>query len=500
MKLQDSLATNRTEWLHFLRKLDWDFSYVKEEDVYPEVMSGTSLSAESWEEWEEPFKTTFSEYIEGQAEKDQSVYAVKEAIGAIRNLEEMPKEWVSGLKLYAATLPLAEFAAVVGNLRAARFAKNSAWRNMALLGAMDEFRHTQIPLLLMHDFVRVDAQFDWTHKFYHTNNWVSIAARHMLDELLLMNNPVEFALATHFVFETGFTNLQFVGLSALSHSVGDHIFEKMIKSIQTDEARHAQIGSSVLEIMVKQDKAYVQYVLDKWFWRNWHLFSVVTGFSMDYLTPLAHRTKSFKEFMEEWIIDQYISSLSRYGLEKPWYWDIFLKSLDSYHHMVYLSAYSYRSTVWFDTVLPSHEDREWLKEKYPEFFYKIEGNWQQLEKRWEQTDPGVDFAVHGTSIIGFCNLCQMVLSEGSPDCNHASTVKRDGNTYILCSDPCRWIFESEYEKYGQHKDLVKRVLAGEAPGNLLEMVRRYFGLQYKDWGKDMFQGNYSWLTRNTSPK
>ena len=72
----------------------------------------------------------------------------------------------------------------------------------------------------MHELVRWDAQFDWTHKFYHTNNWVAIASRHLVDELLLAANPIEFAIATNFVFETGFTNLQFVGLSALARAGG----------------------------------------------------------------------------------------------------------------------------------------------------------------------------------------------------------------------------------------------------------------------------------------
>jgi hypothetical protein len=31
---------------------------------------------------------------------------------------------------------------------------------MACLGALDEIRHTQIPLLLMHELVRWNAQFD----------------------------------------------------------------------------------------------------------------------------------------------------------------------------------------------------------------------------------------------------------------------------------------------------------------------------------------------------
>src|SRR5262249_5436601 len=148
-----------------------------------------------------------------------------------------------------------------------------------------------------------------------------IAARHITEELLVAADPIEFAIATNFVFETGFTNLQFVGLAALAHGVGDKMFERMVTSIQSDEARHAQIGSPVLRTVVAHDRAYAQALVDKWFWRSWLLFAIVTGFSMDYLTPAQQRTRSFKEFMEEWVIEQFLRSLEAHGLAKPWYWD-----------------------------------------------------------------------------------------------------------------------------------------------------------------------------------
>src|SRR5262249_52909446 len=162
-----------------------------------------------------------------------------------------------------------------------------------------------------------------------------IAGRHLVDEMLLASNPIEFAIATNFVFETGFTNLQFVGLSAMARSVGDRMFEKMVKSIQTDEARHAQIGGPVLRVVLEPDRAYAQYLVDKWFWRSWLFFAIVTGFAMDYLTPLAARTQSFKEFVAEWVLDQFQRSLDELGLARPWYWDQWLSALDIYHHMVY---------------------------------------------------------------------------------------------------------------------------------------------------------------------
>jgi toluene monooxygenase system protein A len=486
----------RDEWLDLARKLEWQFSYVSEDEVYPAVQSGRPwLPHSAWKTWDEPYRTSYCEYISQQSAKEASVHAVREAVGKADDLARLPRGWLNALKLHSATLPLAEFAAVVGNLRAARFGRDSAWRTMATLGALDELRHTQIPLALMHELVRRDVQFDWTHKFYHSNNWVAIAARHFSDELLLTSSAIEFAIATNFVFETGFTNLQFVGLSALAHGVGDAMFEKMVGSIQSDEARHSQIGPPVLEVVVKADPEYAQYLLDKWFWRSWLLFAIVTGFSMDYLTPIEARTHSFKEFVEEWVVEQYLRALDEYGLSRPWYWDIFLESLDHYHHMVYASAYTYRASVWFDFVLPGPRERGWLQQKYPRSWEAFEPVWDTITDRWRDTDPGNDFAVHGTAIIGFCDLCQLVLSNGTPRRNTATTLERDGRRYIFCSEPCRWIFEKEPERYDAHKDVVKRVLAGEAPANLIALLRRYFGLDYESWGKDAGGGVYPWLTR-----
>jgi hypothetical protein len=41
---------------------------------------------------------------------------------------------------------------------------------------------------------------------------------------------------------------------------GDCLFEKMVTSIRTDEARHAQIGHPVLTLVMKHDPGYAQYL------------------------------------------------------------------------------------------------------------------------------------------------------------------------------------------------------------------------------------------------
>ena len=106
----------------------------------------------------------------------------------------------------------------------------------------------------------------------------------------------------------------------------------MISSIQTDEARHSQQGGPTLEILVEHDPARAQWVVDKSFWGSARAFAALTGPAMDYYTPLEHRKQSYREFMEEWVIDQFVRTIEDYGLKKPWYWDEFIRGLDTWHH------------------------------------------------------------------------------------------------------------------------------------------------------------------------
>jgi toluene monooxygenase system protein A len=271
------------------------------------------------------------------------------------------------------------------------------------------------------------------------------------------------------------------------------LFEKLVQSIQTDEARHAQVGSPVLELVLEHDRDYAQYLVDKWFWRSWLLLSVITGFAMDYLTPLEHRTGSFKEFVHEWVIEQFQSSLARLGLRRPWYWEQFLQATDYGHHMLYASAYSYRATVWFDLVMPSPEERAWLHEKYPSSWPQLAPIWNQIEARWKRSGPGVEWYTHGATPVGFCNLCQLVLCGGTPTHNAARVLVHEGKKRIFCSEPCEWIFRSEPARYAGHADIVERIVAGQAPANVVELMTRYFGLDKESWGRDIRGGRYPWL-------
>jgi toluene monooxygenase system protein A len=225
----------------------------------------------------------------------------------------------------------------------------------------------------------------------------------------------------------------------------------------------------------------------------------VTGFAMDYLTPVEHRHQSFKEFVYEWILDQFDRKCSEYGLARPYYFPTFLESLDHYHHMVYASAYTYRATVWFDMPLPGPQERAWLCEKYPSSFPLFSPVWDRVTERSQKAGPNFEWYTHGATPIGFCSLCQLVLAGGTPLENSARVVDVDGQKRVFCSEPCERIFLAEKERYMEHKDVVQRILAGEAPANLLELLRAYFGLTEAEQGKDVARGRYDFL-RNGAPR
>jgi toluene monooxygenase system protein A len=99
----------------------------------------------------------------------------------------------------------------------------------------------------------------------------------------------------------------------------------------------------------------------------------------------------------------------------------------------------------------------------------------------------------GTALPTFCDLCQLPLSAGSPRNNTANVLTHEGRDYIFCSDPCRRIFPREPQRYANHKDLVKRVLSGEAPGDFSALLTDYFSLTRDTWGRDVYAGAYDWL-------
>ena len=276
----------REEWQGFVRDVDWTYTYVDDDAVFPEWHSGTGkVPREAWSAWEEDYKVSYPEYVAVQRDKEASAYAVKAALQRSSTFEHLDEGWKSATKMHFGGVALVEYAAVLAELKMARFGLNGAWRNMATFGQLDELRHAQITTFFGHEFVGKDAQYDWTQKAFHTNDWVLISLRNLFDNMMIAPNVVDMAIELPFTFETGFTNLQFVALASDALESGDVNFANMISSIQTDEARHSQQGGPTLEILVEHDPVRAQWVVDKAFWGSARAFAALTGTGDGLLHP-----------------------------------------------------------------------------------------------------------------------------------------------------------------------------------------------------------------------
>lgn len=485
------MVLRRDDWIELARKVDWTYRYVDERDVFPEAISGSPwLTHDAWKDWTESYRTTYREYVTNQRAKDEAVLGVRSALSKPHILDGLDPGWLQLVKFHHGALALAEYAGAVAELRMARFGRDSAWRMMASLGALDEIRHTQIPLLLGHDMLSFDGNFDWTHKAYHTNEWVMIAARHLFDDMFLAADAIDVAIQLNFVFETGFSNLQFMAMAAMADAADHHLFEKALASIQTDEARHAQIGHPVLRTLLENGATErAQYLVDKMWWRCWRLMLALTGTAMEYLTPLDARIQSFKEFMEEWVIDQFTKNLAEFQLQRPWFWDLFIEEMEYAHHSFQLGLYAYRTTLWFDVAMPDACEREWLGDKYPDWNDTFGPHWDRLERRWAADGEAGTLPY---ALPALCNLCQLPTVFVRPGRNTACTSELDGRRYLFCSEPCRWIFTQESERFAGHRNVVDRIVVGEAPGKLTEL-HEWMGLDAPlETGKDLRRGLDPW--------
>lgn len=367
------------------------------------------IPVEVWETFDDPYKVTCRDYVKSQRDKDVGTYSVKAALSRANFFTKSSPHWKALLALRFSAVCWAEFHSASAFARMTRFTQNPGIRNMATFGTLDEIRHGQIQIYFAHEFLKHDAVFDWCHKSSKTENWIIISLRHALDDIVHTWDATSAAIMLNMGLEQSFTNLQFVVLSADAAKCGDHIFATMLQSIQTDEARHAQIGEPMVRIMCENGKKKeAQQMVEIAFWRMWKQFSALSGIGMDYYTPLEHRENSLKEFMEEWVLGQFGRTLEALGLDLPGYWDILKHDISTFHHAQQIGVYVYRTTEWWCPIAcVSLAEREWLEEKYPGWNNTYGKCWDMVIENIRNGDYDKTVPIAAPLI---CNICDLEVS------------------------------------------------------------------------------------------
>lgn len=66
---------SRSDYYDLTRDMNWDLTYVSEAEAFPNELAGDSghIPSEEWRKWDEPYKLTYREYMQNQADKDTKI-------------------------------------------------------------------------------------------------------------------------------------------------------------------------------------------------------------------------------------------------------------------------------------------------------------------------------------------------------------------------------------------------------------------------------------------
>ena len=122
-------------------------------------MSGArGIPMQAWEAYDEPYKTSYSEYVAIQREKDAGTYSLRAAPERAAFVDNADPAWVSSMQAHYVAVALGETMTGVGEARMACFSKAQGNRNMVVFGMMDENRHSQLQLFFPHANIKRGRQ------------------------------------------------------------------------------------------------------------------------------------------------------------------------------------------------------------------------------------------------------------------------------------------------------------------------------------------------------
>ncbi|HEY0708294.1 MAG TPA: YHS domain-containing protein, partial [Polyangia bacterium] len=303
----------------------------------------------------------------------------------------------------------------------------------------------------------------WARHALEGGPWGVAALRHLFDDALLGRSATEAAVMQTFTAQIGFANLEFFAAAARSSGDLDDDLATAIAAAEAAEVRQAQQGAATLRVLVENGRAAeAQQLVDVAFWRAWRVLCLTTGQAMDYHVPLAHRTRSFKELVVATIVEPFARALTGLGLETPWYWDQFRRSVDSYQHGMHLGIWCWRPHGGFPARPGvAADERQWLEEKYPGWNDSFGRCWDAIA---ENTRLGKLDRGRAASVPVVCSLCciPIVGVPGAGWSGAAGTraygLTHEGRCYSFCSEACRWIFRLDPKRYAGHLGFIDRTV------------------------------------------
>lgn len=463
------------------RDLDWEPSYVSEEQLYPHT-TYEGIKIHDWSKWDDPFRLTVDAYYRYQAEKDKRLYSVLEGFAQGQgHLTLSDARYLNAMKIFLGGVTPLEYQANRHFAYLARHFNGPGPRFAALCQSIDEMRHAQTEI---HTLSNYNKYYQGMHNFtqQHDRVWYLSVTKSYFDDALTAG-PFEFMIAIGFSFEYLLTNLLFVPFMSAASFNGDLPTMTFGFSAQSDESRHMTLGLEAIKFILEQDEANVPIVqewVDKWFWRGYRVTGLVAAM-LDYMLPrpVMSWKEAFELYFEQQMMQGLFPDLALYGIRPPKHVEQAIWEKEHLSHWLYDVLYQFSHAANFTTTVPDAEHMDWLSQAYPDTFDKYyRGKWEEMIELDKQ---GKRFSNPGLPQL--CQVCQVPITyreHGDPHMRAQFHSEHEGEHFNLCSEGCKWIFDREPEKYRQAWLPVHQIYQGNCGGPTLPDVLKWYGLQEGD--------------------
>ncbi|MBA2765025.1 MAG: methane monooxygenase [Thermoleophilaceae bacterium] len=428
-----------------IAQLGWEPTYHEPTPRYPTRYHIPKKS-------KDPMKQIMREYLPMELEKDDRVYGGHDA-GVRADMPNTAHErWLEILKPFVTVTNYAEIGAGRCMSMLIDSIPSNELRNGYHVQYVDEVRHTGMQMALSRWYAKhTPDPAGWSMMQKAMPRDIFTIGGMNYANHFMVGDPIQCAFALQVVAETAFTNVAFVALPDVAARNGDWMLPSTFLSVQSDEARHISNGYATLLTVLGDDRnaPFIERDLQQAWWMNHAFLDVFSAAVLEYFSRDRSDPESFLNKWDRWIRDDwyrsYILKLGKLGLNiQP---DIFERAreriVNGLHHKVAMLAFAtWPLHFWrFDGL--DERDFEWFEDKYPGWYDEYGFFWEAYRELDDPKERSLLLSGLMSEAPPFCWTCTLpcVLDE---DMCHRAVSDR---TRFYCSKECRWIDESNPNRY-----------------------------------------------------
>jgi propane 2-monooxygenase large subunit len=402
-------------------------------------------------------RQVMGDYLNMQLEKDDRVFGGLDAALRAEVPHRAPLRVLEQLKPLLVTIVGNEMGAFRCMSLLIEAIKSPELQNAYYLQMLDEQRHTGIQMARYRLYMTHQGEpTGWNLGFKASGKSPAALAAFNMSEQFIPGDPIQAAIMTQEVIETGFSNPVNVMYPDVAARNGDFALATVTNSVQSDEARHINNGYATLLYCLQEpdNVPLIEQDISQMYWCVASFADAAVGVLTDYATVDRSDPVSWLDKYDRWIMDDYyrsyIVNLKKLGVNIPE--SLFERArqriADGRCHKAAIGAWSDWPFAWYRLDTLNERDFEWFENQYPGWYSRYGWFWESRLKTQHRDEAAL---TPGLSVEEGGPLC-WTCHQGSFTVEDRCHRIVDDHTRFYCSPECKWIDETNPGRFIGHRN------------------------------------------------